>query len=44
MVTALCQFVFSAVMIVIIVKERMVEPWQYIAAFKDANRHLFYFL
>jgi len=33
MVTALCQFVFSVIMMVFIVKESMVEPWQYIIAF-----------
>lgn len=33
MVTALCQFVFSVVMMIHIIKERMVEPWQYIVAF-----------
>lgn len=33
MVTALCQFAFSTVMMVIIIKNQMVESWQYIVAF-----------
>jgi len=33
MVTALCQFAFSTVMMVIIIKNQLVEPWQYIVAF-----------
>lgn len=33
MITALCQFAFSTVMIVLIIKGHMVEPWQYIVAF-----------
>ena len=33
MVTALCQFVYSTVMMVIIVRDQLVEPWQYPVAF-----------
>jgi len=33
MVTAVCQFVFSAVVLVWIIRAQMILPWQYLAAF-----------